>query len=59
MQSSFFYRIPDEHRPDIEEWLNNDFRMRIDGRITRSRSLFMLGPTKHGIYFEFFYFFIR
>ncbi|CAF1018925.1 unnamed protein product [Rotaria sordida] len=31
------FKIPDEHQQNIEEWLNNDFRMRIDGRITRSR----------------------
>ncbi|CAF1048637.1 unnamed protein product [Rotaria sordida] len=42
------FKIPDEHQQNIEEWLNNDFRMRIDGRITRSRCLFMIGPTKHG-----------
>jgi hypothetical protein len=43
------YRIPEEHREKIFEWLKNDFQMRIDGKITRSRCLFMVGPTQHGI----------
>ncbi|CAF1284140.1 unnamed protein product [Adineta ricciae] len=44
--SSFI--IPDEHRQQIQEWLDNDFQKRIENKITRSRCLFMVGPTKHG-----------
>ena len=49
LQSLFRYRIPDEHREKIGKWLKKDFKMHIDGKITRSRCLFMVGPTQHGI----------
>ncbi|CAF1473284.1 unnamed protein product [Adineta steineri] len=42
------FKIPDEHREQIQEWIDNDFRKRINGEITRSRCLFMVGPTQHG-----------
>ncbi|CAF2038053.1 unnamed protein product [Rotaria magnacalcarata] len=42
-------KIPEEHRNKIKEWLEYDFRMRIEGNITRSRCLFLIGPTQHGI----------
>ena len=51
---AFHYRIPEEHREKIEDWLGNDFRRRIDGRIPRSRCLFLVGPTQYGIYLQFF-----
>ncbi|CAF2136736.1 unnamed protein product [Rotaria magnacalcarata] len=43
------FKIPEEHRNKIKEWLEYDFRMRIEGNITRSRCLFLIGPTQHGI----------
>jgi len=45
----FLYRIPEEHREKIDEWLKIDFQKRIDEQITRSRCLFLVGPTQHGI----------
>ena len=51
---SFCCSIPDEHRYQIADWLSNDFGKRIDGHITRSRCLFMVGPTQHGILIDFF-----
>jgi hypothetical protein len=53
LSSSFCYRIPKEHQEKIDEWLTTNFQMRIDGKITRSRCLFMIGPTQHGMKFEF------
>ena len=47
-KKSFYCRIPDEHCAKIEDWLVNDLRKRIDGKITRARCLFMVGPTQHG-----------
>ncbi|CAM4953287.1 unnamed protein product [Rotaria socialis] len=43
------FKIPEEHRNKIKEWLEYDFRMRTEGNITRSRCLFLIGPTQHGI----------
>ncbi|CAF1362961.1 unnamed protein product [Rotaria magnacalcarata] len=47
--ASTSFKIPEEHRNKIKEWLEYDFRMRIEGNITRSRCLFLIGPTQHGI----------
>ncbi|CAF4109874.1 unnamed protein product, partial [Adineta steineri] len=41
------FKIPEEHAAKIDDWLINDFRKRINNEITRSRSLFLTGPTKH------------
>jgi hypothetical protein len=54
----FNHRIPEEHREKIEEWMENDFKKRIDGQITRSRCLFLVGPTLLGIYQNFFLYII-
>ncbi|CAF3366533.1 unnamed protein product [Rotaria socialis] len=43
------FKIPEEHRDKINKWLEYDSRMRIEGNITRSRCLFLIGPTQHGI----------
>ncbi|CAM4961641.1 unnamed protein product [Rotaria socialis] len=42
------FKIPEEHRNKIKEWLEYDFCMRTEGNITRSRCLFLIGPTQHG-----------
>lgn len=42
------HRIPVEHCEKINNWLENDFQKRIHEQITRSRCLFMVGPTQHG-----------
>jgi hypothetical protein len=48
-QSPFeLFRLPEEHKEKIEEWLAQDFRRRIDGLIARARCLFLVGPTRHG-----------
>ncbi|CAF1453442.1 unnamed protein product [Adineta steineri] len=44
------FKIPDEYREQIQEWIDNDFRKRINGEITRSRCLFMVGPTQHEVH---------
>ncbi|CAF1517365.1 unnamed protein product [Adineta steineri] len=44
------FKIPDEHREQIQEWIDNNFRKRINGEISRSRCLFMVGPTQHEIH---------
>ncbi|CAM2725040.1 unnamed protein product [Rotaria socialis] len=41
------FKIPEEHRDKINKWLEYDSRMRIEGNITRSRCLFLIGPTQH------------
>ncbi|CAF1547196.1 unnamed protein product, partial [Rotaria magnacalcarata] len=43
------FKIPEEYQDKIKEWLEYDFRMRIEGNITRSRCLFLIGPIQHGI----------
>ncbi|CAF2073373.1 unnamed protein product, partial [Rotaria magnacalcarata] len=43
------FKIPEEHQDKIKEWLEYDFRMLIEGNITRSRCLFLIGPIQHGI----------
>ncbi|CAF1468765.1 unnamed protein product [Adineta steineri] len=48
MYDPITFKIPDEHREQIQEWIDNDFRKRINGEITRSRCLSMIGPTQHG-----------
>jgi hypothetical protein len=40
-----------EHQDQIQEWLDNDLKKRIDREITRSRCLFLIGPTQLGILF--------
>ncbi|UJR24340.1 hypothetical protein I4U23_005717 [Adineta vaga] len=49
------FKIPDEHRHQIEEWLKHDFQKRIENKIDRSRCLFMIGPTQHGLLVQRFY----
>ncbi|CAM2730157.1 unnamed protein product, partial [Rotaria socialis] len=48
VHDSASFKIPEEHREKIDEWLKIDFQMRIDEHITRSRCLFLVGPTQHG-----------
>ncbi|CAF2216573.1 unnamed protein product, partial [Rotaria magnacalcarata] len=48
VHDSASFKIPEEHREKIDEWLKIDFQMRIDEQITRSRCLFLVGPTQHG-----------
>ncbi|CAM4852264.1 unnamed protein product, partial [Rotaria magnacalcarata] len=49
VHDSASFKIPEEHREKIDEWLKIDFQKRIDEQITRSRCLFLVGPTQHGI----------
>ncbi|CAF1503700.1 unnamed protein product [Rotaria magnacalcarata] len=49
VHDSASFKIPEEHREKIDEWLIIDFQKRIDEQITRSRCLFLVGPTQHGI----------